>query len=756
MTILEGQTLGKYQIVERLGRGGMAEVFKAYQPSLDRYVAIKVLHAHLAADPDFLTRFQREAKAVARLRHPNIIQVYDFDSEGTSYYMVMEYVEGGRSLKDYLQDLRLRSEQIPLTVGLDIAARIADALDYAHGEGMVHRDIKPANILLPDVRKPLLSDFGIARTGLTTQGAMIGTPAYMSPEQGRGEPADERSDIYALGIVLYEMLTAHPPYDADTPYAIILKHINAPLMSPRHELPNLPESVERAVLKSLAKDPLDRYADAGKMRDALKAALREIEDATSPGVATEEIPGRATLVSPVREAAVTVLGAGAAEDEAMTVPLTTSPPAGKRGVPWWGWAAAVGVILVALAVGVLVFPKPVGTQQQAGGAQSAPQAVEISPDVEAKLAGGFEALLRWDPEAAFPIFDALLAETPDLPDSPTGPALASMMMSEIEAADADLARLRELGVSTLRVELAFGLAESWAPDGDAEKALAHFSTVIDSCSADETVCLMALQERANINSWYSDDPGVAMADINRAVEMAPDDLVRAEVLSGRAELRFSTGDAPGAIGDLERSYRLTEGQDWRPWYLETVAFYAVFIGDLDHAQDVYIRLLDRDPQNPSLLAGKGYVAYRMGDTDGAQELADMALEARPDLPQAHYLNGLILLDRGDYPGAIAAFERVMNESDPANYIHPFYRVELGHELHYEMARAYFAAGDLDQALDQVDQSLAIDGWWRGVHIVKANSYEARGDIEHARAELGTAKQIAQERGWGDQAAEIER
>src|SRR5258705_7187331 len=163
MSNLDGQTLGKYQMIERLGRGGMADVYKAYQPGLDRYVAIKVLHPHLSEDKDFITRFQREAKSVAKLRHPNIIQVYDFDSQGEHYFMVMEFVEGGQSLKEYLQALGQRGEHVPLAASAELTAKMADALDYAHKEGVVHRDIKPANVLLPSIDKPLLGDFGIAR-----------------------------------------------------------------------------------------------------------------------------------------------------------------------------------------------------------------------------------------------------------------------------------------------------------------------------------------------------------------------------------------------------------------------------------------------------------------------------------------------------------------------------------------------------------------------------------------------------------------
>jgi serine/threonine-protein kinase len=280
MPNLVGLTLGRYQLVDRLGHGGMADVYKAYQPGLDRFVAIKVLHPHLAEQPDFVTRFKREAQSVSSLYHPNIIQVFDFDIQGDNYYMAMAFIEGGRTLKEVLFELAQAGDLLPIEQVLDITAQIADALSYAHQRGMIHRDIKPANILVPAMNHPILSDFGIAHivdmTTLTRSGAMVGTPAYMSPEQGSGAKVTERTDIYALGVTLYEMLTGKPPYDADTPYAVIIKHISDPLVPP-HLLAPVPISVEPIVLKALAKNPEDRFSSADEMANVLRMVLRTIQ-----------------------------------------------------------------------------------------------------------------------------------------------------------------------------------------------------------------------------------------------------------------------------------------------------------------------------------------------------------------------------------------------------------------------------------------------------------------------------------------------
>src|SRR3972149_10522344 len=280
MPALIGQTLGGYRILSQIGKGGMATVYKAFQPSLDRYVAIKVLPPYYAAqDETFLRRFRQEARAVARLRHPNILIVLEYGEQDGTTYIVMEYVEAG-TLTDRLGNVMALGDVT------HIIRQVASALDYAHEQGVIHRDVKPSNILLPKPDWPLLTDFGLAKivgaTHLTQSGTVAGTPAYMSPEQGRGDPLDARTDIYSLGIVLYEMVTGDVPFSAETPMAVIVKHIIEPLPLPRARNPGLPEPVERVILQALAKDPGDRFTKAGEMASALTDAL-----GAAPALATQ-------------------------------------------------------------------------------------------------------------------------------------------------------------------------------------------------------------------------------------------------------------------------------------------------------------------------------------------------------------------------------------------------------------------------------------------------------------------------------------
>jgi serine/threonine-protein kinase len=274
MEDLTGKQFGPYQIVAPLGEGGMAAVYKAYQPAMDRHVALKVLPRHLANDPAFVARFQQEVRVLARLQNPHILPVYDFGQAEGYTYIVMPLMSSGT-----LSSL-LTGQPLPLQRVLTIVTQIGEALDYAHARGLVHRDVKPSNILLDESGNCLLTDFGLAKmvegaAHLTTSGAIMGTPNYMSPEQGMGQKLDGRSDLYSLGVILYEMVSGRVPYNAETPMGVMIKHINDPLPPPRTLNPDLPQRVERVITKALAKDPSNRYATAGELVHDLQTAISE-------------------------------------------------------------------------------------------------------------------------------------------------------------------------------------------------------------------------------------------------------------------------------------------------------------------------------------------------------------------------------------------------------------------------------------------------------------------------------------------------
>lgn len=278
-----GQMLGPYGIVEPIGQGGMATVYKAYQASMDRYVAIKVLPSKLAENPEFSGRFQQEARIIANLEHPHILPVFDYGESGKISYMVMRYLEGG-SLKRLMEKGRMSLGEIDR-----VFRQILDGLAYAHAHGVIHRDMKPSNVLVDAQGNAFLTDFGIAKllegsTNFTQTDAIIGTPDYISPEQAQGIKVDQRSDLYSLGIMLYEMATGRVPFKADTPLAVIMKHVNEPLPAPSKVRPDIHPAVEQVILMALAKDRDERFATAEEFASAWKSAYAQAAAEPKPTV----------------------------------------------------------------------------------------------------------------------------------------------------------------------------------------------------------------------------------------------------------------------------------------------------------------------------------------------------------------------------------------------------------------------------------------------------------------------------------------
>jgi len=340
MRDLLGEEIGPYKVTEKLGRGGMADVYKAYHIDLEVSRAIKVIRPEFVSSDDFRARFLREAQAVAALKHPNIVQIHDFGSHENTFYMVMEYVEG----EDLKKLIRTKGAIRPISEVLDIICKIARALHYAHSKDLLHRDIKPDNIMLDHDGSPILMDFGIAKlltadTKLTQTGVGIGTPSYMSPEQAQAnETLGAASDIYSLSIVLYEMLTGKVPFHADTPIAVILKVISDPIPLPSLIRSDISEPLQKVILKGTAKKSSSRFQTAEQFADALQKLIDEADAGANPANKDENTSQEETLVTPPPVS------------QEFGNDFNNKPHKKKRGKLWFGTALAlVGLIGAAFA-----------------------------------------------------------------------------------------------------------------------------------------------------------------------------------------------------------------------------------------------------------------------------------------------------------------------------------------------------------------------------------------------------------------------
>ncbi len=379
-----GETVGPYRIMEQLGQGGMATVCKAYHASLDRYVAIKVLHPAFKSDPNFLARFEREAKVVAKLEHPNIVPIYDFAEHEHQPYLVMKYIEG-ETLKARLQKGPLNATEVQT-----IIEKIGAGLAYAHKRGILHRDIKPSNVILDQEGGIYLADFGLARiahageSSLTTD-AVLGTPQYISPEQALGKKElDEGTDIYSFGVMIYEMTVGRVPFSADTPFSVIHDHIYSPLPMPSTVNPAISADLERFLMRCLAKDRADRFADVPSMVKGFNEAW-EVSASTQLAAPMPPPVSQSAPAPEPKSASAPRTVVQAAETSSAAEETQQKPPA-KRKFRWMWIALAV---LFSLCCILLFF---VARGRDQGNAQSVSQATATVVQEESQSSSAEESL----------------------------------------------------------------------------------------------------------------------------------------------------------------------------------------------------------------------------------------------------------------------------------------------------------------------------------------------------------------------------
>ncbi len=382
--------LGQYYITEVVGRGSTSTVYKAFQSSLNRYVAVKVLANNV--DPQFAVRFKREAYAVAQLQHPNILPIYDYGEQEGLRYFVMQYIEGNTTL-----DRLLGGRPMEPLAALRLILPLLSALSYAHAHGVVHRDIKPANIMLPRRDWPMLADFGIAKLlddsqQLTPPGQSLGTAIYMAPERATSRAVDVRTDLYSIGVVLYEMLTGHVPFDGVGPVDVLRKHLNTPPPPPRSLNPNLPAVLEPVLLRSLEKNPIDRYQTADEMSQAIERAIGQIERQNAQRQLQQMLQER------VAEPPVAKQKVPADPYQTRVLPEFETPrlpPVPKRASPVAGWLRWGVPVLLLLVVGAFMIARVArGDVGEPGPSATSVAGAAIPPT--AAIAGGAPTSIATD------------------------------------------------------------------------------------------------------------------------------------------------------------------------------------------------------------------------------------------------------------------------------------------------------------------------------------------------------------------------
>ncbi len=601
------QKIGRYEIKSELGRGGMATVYKAYDPLFEREVALKVLPREMLHDPQFRVRFEREAKTIAALEHPAIVPVYDVGEEDGQPYFVMRYMTGG-SLQE-----RIAEGPIALQETARIFTKLSPALDEAHLKGIIHRDLKPGNILFDRTGEPYVSDFGIAKItqaqGATmTGGAIIGTPAYMSPEQAQGDQVDGRSDIYALGVILYEMLSGVQPYQATTPMAVVVKHITDPIPHILDSNPNLPVDIEPVIEKAMAKSRDNRFGTAVELADA----IAEVARGASGEQAIKTASMRATQVAAAKTrmvAAKTKVG------EKLTPSQTPAPAAGTNRSPLVTLSiGVVGLITVCCLVVAAMWmfsicppngpwPLPPWCEGSTIFAQSTPIPTEPVAVIPPTATPEPPTLTPAPPTATSepvvivvtetPVPTATITATPSHPVIGGADQVALIANNEVWLMNIDGSELTQLTTDGLpKTDL------QWIPG---TRTLVYISlTNVKTVEADtklvDTILSFPVARFLDTFRISPDGKQVAIS-LNREMYIVPFDLEKFKTVRGRDQLRAMNG-CISYTGETQAAVNLEEFR----WSADSkiAAWSLAVVGATGKSEDI-IRLVDISSCDPQRL-----------------------------------------------------------------------------------------------------------------------------------------------------------
>ncbi|WP_129633742.1 serine/threonine-protein kinase [Candidatus Oscillochloris fontis] len=701
---LIGTTLGRFEIISELGRGGMAVVYKAHQADLDRIVALKILPPDLTHDTSYIARFRQEARSVARLEHPHIMPIYDVGESNGIHYIAMKFIQG-LTLKDVMQE----EGAMPVRRAAEILAQVGDALDYAHRQGVIHRDIKPSNVMLTDEGWAYLTDFGLARgtgnttSGLTMAGTVMGTPEYMSPEQAQGLPTvGPPTDIYALGVVLYELLTGTFPFHAETPMAMLAARLLQAPIPPRDVRGDLPSAVEDVVMRALARKPEARFASAAEMVAALRSAagigtgtsaqppltpgtgmpaigetiVTHTAGGSTPPYVKPQIPtpppqprGQAASLSPLPNLPTppptppTVVPGGAGYTPGAAT--TTNKP--KTGL-FIGIGAALVVVLLLIGGAVVVLsPKPTIN----------PTPVPTSAAIAALISQSDTDLAAGDLEAALAGYQQVLDTAPGNLAALQGIAIIDNLRADWQMAEASAHELVNAATSddpTAALGLAL-LADAIVSQGATDEAEA---TIEEALALDDGLSLayairstITASQAADLNDTTMMDTALEEADT--AIDVLDSETSVIEALTYNAiAVTFSQDygltENPISLNASEENYQLAID------LLPDVALFHSNLGylynkseDYEQARTAFEAALDADPNYSDAQLGIGWSYYSQDQDAKADEAFDTALRIDPNNPNTHYAKGRISFNNDDYGAAISYFERATQLNPRSSY-----------------------------------------------------------------------------------------
>jgi tetratricopeptide (TPR) repeat protein/tRNA A-37 threonylcarbamoyl transferase component Bud32 len=666
---LVGRTLGRYEVTALVGRGGMATVYKARHPGLNRTVAVKVLHRHLAVDPAFVGRFRREARAVAALRHPNIVRVYDFDSEGDLYFIVMEFIDGP-TFASFLKRLFKQSRHLSPADVLRLFSPLCSAIHYAHEQGMVHRDIKPSNILLTRKHEPILTDYGIARiagaTAYTIPGVVIGSAHYMSPEQAEGLPGDNRSDIYSLGIVLFEALTGSVPFQGETPASVLMKQVSSAPPPALSLNPDLPPAIDAVLNKALAKDPNDRYQQGSDLALALQevfgpaaaeptaaapAEAAGVEDATLQLTRQMTPPPPSTPAPPSAPE-----GAPVFEPTVVTEADLTIPPAPVRRAPskFPKQLLIPGGVVAAIAIavgGFLLLGGGGGSSEPGGPTRPPATQATVNPAI-ALMAEGDSLVQQGKLKDGVAKYQEALLSDPNSDIGRTQLGIAYYLLPELdELAQQELEKAVEINPNNVRALAFLCVVRSDLTQRNYSK---DFSLAEQVCQRALELDPQNAEAHAFLGEVYAaqDRNDEGLTEAARGVELAPNDFY---VLTSMGYVRALRGEWSEAVTNYRAAIELQPN----------IGFMHLLLAEALRETQQYDEALASARKALDLQQGyearahtnMGHTLWDKGDTDAAIGEFSQAVNIDETQDYAEWGWGAVLYEREDYQGALPHLER---------------------------------------------------------------------------------------------------